>query len=223
MRGKLIVFEGIDACGKATQSDRLTRRRNARLWSFPTYETVTGQAILSNLQQLWAPSVKHNPENLSATLQFLDALVRQSLFAVNRHEHAGTIERSLAAGQDVVCDRYWPSGYVFGIADGLDGDWLIRIHERLPQPDCFLLLDISPEVSIQRRLERRDRYEKDDKAAIRRAMYLTLFKRQALRGEPWHIIDGSGTVEEVERSIWLKLADTFGVDFNSTNTNLAPL
>jgi len=233
-QGKLIVFEGDDAAGKRTQSERLTKRLNAVLYSFPVYETDTGQAIRSNLssQDKWLPASWRKGDQLKhgewePVHGQLDALVRQSLFAVNRHEHAGAIAKHLEGGRNVVCDRYWASGYVFGQCDGLDSGWLIRIHEMLPQPDVWLLLDIPPEESIKRRPERRDRYETDGRAVQRRQLYLKLFNERtsnmhkgacysamenakACHIDPrctcdvraWHTINGLGTVEEVEQRIW---------------------
>jgi dTMP kinase len=120
--------------------------------------------------------------------------------AANRYEVAGNINQLLDSGIHVVCDRFWMSGLVYGMADGLDRDWLLRVHESLPQPDLWILLDADPKVSIERRPERRDRYERDDKAELRRQLYLDEFRRRQETerlDRTWRIVDATGAVVEV--------------------------
>jgi thymidylate kinase len=80
----------------------------------------------------------------------------------------------------------------------------LRVHESLLQPDLWVLLDADPKVSIERRPERRDRYEKDDKAELRRQLYLEEFRkndRDVVPWTPWRIVDAVGTVDEVSARI----------------------
>lgn len=199
-RGKLVVLAGIDASGKATQAERLSKKLEAELFSFPNYKTETGQMILGHLTGAW-DVLGAGPEHSAGSRK--SALVRQTLFAINRHEVAGQIASHLANHRHVVCDRYYESGLVYGMADGLDEGWLWRIHERLPQPDCSILIDIPPEESIRRRPERRDDYEKRAGFMTKvREGYRGLFTQCAETGPGgWYIIDGMGTVEEVSERV----------------------
>lgn len=232
-RGLLIEVEGIDGAGKAKQADLLAKKIDALVFPFPNYKTETGQAILGNLQLKWeAAQISYRTvyrsfeaalggspaeEAVHAADPLLNAMVLQALQLANRYEIADEIYEQLESGRHVVLDRYWPSGYVYGVCDGLDATWLRRIHSSLPVPDVMFLLDVPPEESVRRRPERRDRYEKDGLMGRRREIYLSLWNEQMkpvhdftcpapedrcdCDTKTWRIIDGLGTPEEVHERI----------------------
>src|SRR5262249_43020871 len=95
MPGHLIAFEGLDQSGKQTQAERLVEALRANhhvvtLVSFPDYQTPIGREIGRALQG------EHE----------FPSDVMQLLYIANRYEHRPAIERSLADGAIVVCDRY---------------------------------------------------------------------------------------------------------------------
>ena len=150
MRGLLVVFEGLDQSGKQTQAERLRDRlvaagRTVRLLSFPSYDTHIGAEI--------GRALKGERDYAADTMQLL--------YVANRFEWKPEIERELAAGTVVVCDRYLASSVAYGEAFGLDGAWLADIQRYLPQPDLTVLLDIEPQVSASRKTADRDKYERD--------------------------------------------------------------
>jgi dTMP kinase len=174
MRGLLIAFEGLDQSGKQTQTERLRDRlveagRHVRVLSFPAYETPIGVEIRRALDgaREWA------------------ADVMQLLYIANRYEARTLIERDLAQGAILVCDRYMASSVAYGESQGLDPSWLREVQRHLPQPDLTFLLDIAPEVSAQRKATDRDKYERDRALLARvRESYL----RQA-RSAGWVRVD----------------------------------
>ena len=150
MRGLLIAFEGLDQSGKQTQAERLRDRlvdagRQVRLLSFPAYETHIGAEIRSALtgNREWP------------------ADVMQLLYIANRYEERPLIERELARGTILVCDRYTASSIAYGESQGLDASWLRDVQRHLPRPDITFLLDIAPAASAQRKTTDRDKYERD--------------------------------------------------------------
>jgi len=150
VRGLLVVFEGLDQSGKQTQAERLRDRltaagRSVRLLSFPSYETHIGAEI--------GRALKGERDYAADTMQLL--------YVANRFEWKPEIERELAKGTVVVCDRYLASSVAYGEAFGLDGAWLSEIQRYLPQPDLTVLLDIEPQVSASRKTADRDKYERD--------------------------------------------------------------
>jgi len=150
VRGLLVVFEGLDQSGKQTQPERLRDRltaagRSVRLLSFPSYETHIGAEI--------GRALKGERDYAADTMQLL--------YVANRFEWKPEIERELAEGTVVVCDRYLASSVAYGEAFGLDGAWLSEIQRYLPQPDLTVLLDIEPQVSASRKAADRDKYERD--------------------------------------------------------------
>lgn len=209
MRGKLVALEGIDASGKETQSDRLVKtlrtHRSASLFSFPNYNVPSGEAISDMLKGEWychdMLAVFHH--------SMWDSLVRQALFLMNKAEMAPVISKAIAAGGHVVCDRYWPSAVAYGVADGLNLQMMIDIHQFLPRADVMILLDVPVEESVRRRPIREDKYEKDlEKLKTIRQNYLDLFKHEEDHDThtTWAVLDGMGTIEEVEKRIQEEVA-----------------
>ncbi len=193
----LIVCEGVDAAGKATQSRALAQRLDAALFSFPRYGTPVGKAIKRHLHgEIQLCEVRHllDPGGQTGRTQHRealeDALVFQSLNLLDKSDAASEIRRLLLNGQHVVCDRWIPSSRCYGAADGLDPAWLERMHASLPQADLNIFLDITPEEALRRRPEARDRYERDrDKQAAVREQYKQLW---ASGGDKYVTVDGDG-------------------------------
>jgi dTMP kinase len=200
-----ICLEGVDASGKATQSKLLVQRLpNCKLFSFPDYSTPVGKLILAHLKN----EVALDTQGMMPTIDSYevgkaDALAFQCMQLANRMEHAVEISEHLYAHNgNVVADRYWPSGVVFGVADGLDNEYMHKLHQFLPQPDIFILVDIDLDHSIARRPERRDRYEKDHglmEMVI--AGYRALWRQHENDDTPWIIVDGRESVDEVHGNI----------------------
>jgi thymidylate kinase len=216
-----IAFEGGDAVGKATQSKMLAERYGARLFSFPNYNTETGRAILGHLKEEWVCAVEGAsdvegepaPQWQRAGAQ-LDMMAFQSLMASNRYEAADEIIRE-AQARHVVFDRYSLSGIVYGTVEGLDPDWLWRLHSSLPQPDAWILLDAPVDTGFARRPERRDRNERNrGKLYKLRNEYLRVFdeRRFTHPTQFWEIIDATRSREAVHADICARLRGHFGRD-----------
>ncbi len=146
----LIAIEGLDQSGKATQAQLLRDQlrqggTRARLVSFPDYGTSIGEEIARALQG----EREYGPE------------VMQLLYIANRYERKADLERWLDGGLAVVCDRYVASSVAYGEAQGLDVDWLTQTQRFLPVSDLTILLDIAPELALERKAKGRDRYERD--------------------------------------------------------------
>ena len=186
MRGLLIAFEGLDQSGKQTQAERLKaevekRGRTCVLLDFPSYATHIGREIDEALHG----GREYGPD------------VMQLLYVANRYEKKPLIERMLAAGTVVVCDRYLASSVAYGEAQGLDAAWLLEIQRYLPPPDLTILLDIAPETAAGRKTSNRDKYERDLALLSRvRESYL----RQAAGGG-WLRLDGDRAKEAVTADV----------------------
>jgi dTMP kinase len=150
VQGLLVVFEGLDQSGKQTQAERLFERltgagRTVRLLSFPSYTTALGAEIGRALHG----ERDYGPDTM------------QLLFVANRFEWKPEIERELARGTVILCDRYRASSIAYGEAFGLDPEWLAEIQRFLPQADLTVWLDVDPSVSATRKTANRDKYERD--------------------------------------------------------------
>jgi dTMP kinase len=186
MSGHVLAFEGLDQSGKQTQAERLAARlraegRGVEFLSFPEYPTAIGTEIGRALhgERDYAPD----------TLQLL--------YIANRYEFRPRMEQWLQSGAVVICDRYLASSVAYGEAQGLDPSWLLDVQRYLPQPALTLVLDIPPEVSLQRKAAARDKFERDLPLLSRvRASY----QRQA-QAPGWVLIDGQQTVDTVSSAV----------------------
>ena len=206
-RGMFVVLEGLDAAGKATQSKELVRNLGgAALFSFPDYESITGKAIKRHLLER-IQMVEHRTRDSSdmsvdgdpyTVKAEEDSLVFQCLMHANKSEAATPIRQRLADGIDVVADRWTPSAFAFGTADGLPERWLDETSLVLPQPDICIFIDVNPQEAQRRRPELRDRYEKDRvKQALVRANYEKLWAAKR-----WPVVDGHADIPTVTERIW---------------------
>jgi len=138
--GKIIVIEGLDKSGKTTQSNMLFKylhekqQGNVVLMSFPDYSTRIGKEIKAFLEG----SISYNNET------------KHILMAANRWEKKQDIENLLMSGKTIVMNRYYQSNLAYGLANGLDINWLKNLEKGLPKEDVTLILDIFPEISLQR-------------------------------------------------------------------------
>jgi len=165
-KGLLIEIEGVDACGKETQTRLLVRRLQEAGFppltlSFPNYQTKTGKQI----QQILKEPQKAQADPIASGLA--------ELFVQNFAEEKETIENALQKGKVVVLDRYTASNEAYQSAKFHHPHRARAIRQlirhlcfqkyRLPYPDIVLFLDLPPklcEILKQNRTER-DAYEKN--------------------------------------------------------------
>lgn len=196
-KGKLIVIEGIDHVGKTTLSRGLAEELKATWMNFPARSTFYGKLIDSWLRGLWeAKASTAFPE-----LDNVNAAVFQALQTCNRLECVPTIEHLLLTGENIICDRYWPSGVAYGCADGLDKRSMVTLHRTLPYPDLFILLDAPLDVIKSRAGAKLDRYESlpVEYHATVQTNYQLLFREQAASSPwVWTTVNAGGTIDEVQ-------------------------
>ena len=189
--GYLIVFEGLDQSGKQTQAELLRDRLKdegwkARLVSFPDYGTTIGEEIARALQGE----------------REYGADVMQLLYIANRYERKPDLQRWLAGGLVLVCDRYVASSIAYGEAQGLDPIWLLDAQKFLPAPSLTIMLDIAPETAVQRKAVDRDRYERD---LAMQARVRDSYRRQAAE-QDWVCLDGERPKEAVAADVFSAVA-----------------
>jgi dTMP kinase len=181
------VIDGIDQSGKKTQTELLVKRvrqegfRCTR-WAFPVYQTTLGKRLNAYL------GGKERP----------DPHVVHLLYAANKWEVAARIDDQLRQGCIVIANRYTPSNLAYGRAHGLPLDWLFMLEAGLPKPNKVIILDVSTDVSYERKKRGRDVHEEDLLFLERvRRSYIRIGKRYC-----WKIIDGAASSEEVNSRIW---------------------
>lgn len=184
-RGALIVFEGCDRSGKTTQVKRLVETLNktgctTEMMRFPDRSTGIGSVINSYL----------------TCSQELDDRAIHLLFSANRWETEKQIQRSLAAGTNIIIDRYAYSGVAFSAAKpGLSLDWCKQPDVGLPRPDLVVFMDVTEEVAKQRGGFGEERYEVAEFQRRVRQNY------KQLKDEIWVEVCADGSLEEVESNL----------------------
>ena len=189
-QGCFIAFEGGEACGQSTQAARLAEALGAVLTHEPG-----GTAIGARVRALV----------LDPATEGLADRAEALLMAADRAQHvAEVVAPALAAGRHVVTDRFAGSSIAYqGSGRGLPVEDVRRISEWATDgvwPDLVVLLEVPAEVAEARLGRSRDRMEAEP-AAFHRSV-LDGFRAQA-EAEPrrWAVVDGTGTVEEVEAAV----------------------
>lgn len=160
-RGLFITLEGIEGVGKSTAVARVATLLRAARRTVVTTREPGGTALGERIRELvLAPSA-------GAMVPLTELLL---MFAARAQHVAVVIEPALAAGSDVVCDRFTDASYAYqGAGRGIDRQ-LIAQAERLVhpdlQPDLTLLLDAPPAVGMARVHARgaADRFEQERSA-----------------------------------------------------------
>jgi dTMP kinase len=140
-----IVLEGIDGSGTTTQLDRLARHLEARgRRVHPTREPSAGP--VGRLLREILLGGHRRPDGAA-----VDGLAMALLFAADRRDHlTREIEPALAAGADVVSDRYLLSSLAYQ-AQEAERDWVAGLARDVRVPDLTLLLDVPIAVAAARR------------------------------------------------------------------------
>ncbi|MFH1841540.1 MAG: dTMP kinase, partial [Candidatus Nealsonbacteria bacterium] len=118
LKGKFIVFEGLDGSGQTTQANLLKdfleeKGKEVVLTKEPTKNSEAGRRIREILDEK----------------EKLDPIDLQRLFIQDRREHLDNlIIPSLKEGKTVISDRYFFSTIAFGASDGVDRNWLIEAN-----------------------------------------------------------------------------------------------
>jgi dTMP kinase len=190
--GRLIALEGIDGCGKSTQSGLLADRLGALL-TFEPGATRLGGLLRTLLLDPDQPPVGDRAEAL--------------LMAADRAQHVAEVIRpALDAGTWVVSDRYSASTLAYqGYGRGLDRselDLLIGWATGGLSPDLTVLIDVPVQLARARRGgDEEDRLELEGEPFQRRVAegYRRLAEEAAT---PWLVVDGTGPVDQVAAAVW---------------------
>ena len=201
MSGLFITFEGTEGCGKSTQikalAARLQQLGKPVLQTREPGGTSLGEAI-RNLLQHDTAGAQMTPE------------AELLLFAASRAQLTReTILPALAEGRIVLCDRFMDSTTVYqGVARQINHEavaGLNRFAVGNARPDLTFLIDIDPEVGMQRvRARSNDQLDRMEREAIEffqavRNGYLQLAESEP---ERFVVLDGAQPIDVLQETIW---------------------
>jgi len=201
MSGLFITFEGTEGGGKSTQIARLAGRLSARDFKVRLLREPGGTPIGEEIRH----TLKHSASNHAMTPEAELLLMNASRAQLVRE----VIRPALAAGEVVLCDRFYDSTVAYqGHGRQLDLPHVrsvIQFAVGETIPNLTLLLRVSIEVSEARRVTRgtaeRDRFEEADREFFRRVEqgYDAIARSEPRRVK---VIDASRDIEQVAGEIW---------------------
>ena len=206
-----IVIEGIDGTGKTTQLKLL------KGWIEKNY----CYSVHTTREPTDGPIGKLLKEALKGRVK-LDSICHALLFAADRIDHLDlVIESNLRRGILVLCDRYYLSSFAYQWRDMPDDlEWIESINMWARHPDLTILIDVPPEVCMERINQSRGQtelFEDIETLRVVRDNYLKLVDRRQSR-ESVEIIDGNRSASVIHGDVCKLVRDAMQ-DFVTVGTN----
>ncbi len=202
-QGRFITFEGTEGAGKTTQIELLTERLREAGQIVRAVREPGGTRVGEEIRH----TLKHSAKGEGMTPETELLLMNASRAQLVRE----IIRPALAAGEIVLCDRFYDSTVAYqGYGRRLDLKLVQSVIDFAvgdTRPDLTLLLQLSVTMSEDRRKRRqatdliRDRFEESDREFFERVErgFLAIAKAEPRRVK---VIDASASVQEVSAEIW---------------------
>jgi len=199
MRGLWITFEGIGGSGKSTQAKLLykwiLKQGLDAVFTREPGGTQVGEEIRRIVKEV--------------RVQKLEAFSELMLFEADRHETVQKIiNPSISSGKMVVSDRGIDGSIAYqGFGRGLDIDLidhLTTLAARNRKPDITYLIDIDPQITKRRVLQRND--DEEDQFDLEELKFQERVREGFLysaKREPQriHILNGTEKIEKLHQKI----------------------
>lgn len=199
--GALVVFEGIDGCGKSTQLRLLEAALQA-----------TGMEVYCTRQPT---SLYRDDPKVRAYLDRGHARISMHelclLAAKDRHRHLEEVVLpNLTRGCWVLCDRYTYSSYAYFRARGVELSFVRQANEGVRRPDVTVFLDISPEDARRRVLGREGTITKFEEKSLQ---FMSVVRDTFLecRDESFDVMDARQPPEMLHAAIVSSIERRLGV------------
>lgn len=195
-RGIFIAFEGIDGCGKSTATRVIAERIHA-----------SGRACMLTEEPTDGPVGRDIRAVLSGNAPMVAPFELQRLFVLDRKDHIEhVLLPALETGTSVVSDRYWLSTVAYGML-AESSERMIALHRDILgneflRPDRTILLDLEPEIALQRMERSRtslSHFEKLEKLSKIRENYRSLARMDI---GAITVIDATMPADAVADAIW---------------------
>lgn len=133
MRGKFIVFYGVNNLGKTTQAKMLVdflNKKNikAEYVKYPIYDMEPSGVYLNQILR-------------GGKRQEISEEELQMWFAVNRFQYEPILKSKLKQGISIIAEDYAGTGLAWGAAKGADLNWLKSINRKFLKEDLAVLFD----------------------------------------------------------------------------------
>ena len=184
----LVNLEGIDGCGKSTQSKLLREKLEGKGEKVIILKEPTKRP---HGQKLW--DVLHGKRK-ATNEEILE------LFVLDRIQHVEEkIQPALDDGTVILMDRYYYSSMAYQVAGGIDVEEIREKHAFAPKPDIVLIFDLPVSIALERVKGHSDadEFEKEEHLEKVRVAYLDLENDPLVR-----IVDATRTPEGIFGDVW---------------------
>ena len=196
MKGFFISFEGIDGCGKSTQINFLAKHFAKQKKSFVKTEEPGGTEGANEIRKIL---LRENNFQWSVESEAL-------LFMAARNDHIEkVIKPAIEDNKIVICDRFMDSTIVYqGMRSPQARKLGLMLFEQIGiNPDITFLIDMDPEVALNRALNRANNEDRFENYGINfqyqlRKNFLNIAHQHSERIK---IIDGNRSQENVAAQI----------------------
>ncbi len=206
MKSGFITLEGIDGCGKSSLTCMISKRLGEAGFRVELTAEPTGTWLGDAVRRSYTEDVSPYTEAF--------------LFLADRAQHTEWIRERMQEGKLVISDRYSDSTVAYQAAHlhqkfgGRPSEYiwyLMAVSEPVIQkPDLTLLLDVDPEISLKRLVERPglEKFETLGNLRLVRQNYLDI----ARISKHVKVIDASAGIADVEKSVSALLGKHFGIE-----------
>jgi dTMP kinase len=221
--GKLIVIEGTDGSGKATQSQRLLRR-------LEEHGILTAYVDFPQYGQKSAGMVEHYLNGKYGTAEEVNPKAASIFYAIDRYDASFGIRKSIGEGKVVISNRYVSAsmghqgGKIHDVTQRNEYlEWLESLEYEvfgIPRPDLTILLYVPYQISQQLVGNKGSReYIGGIKKDIHEANKEHMINAESAfleiaKNKEWTIIDCTRngkilTIEEIHNMIWNEVQKLF--------------
>lgn len=199
MTGKLIVFEGVEGCGKTSQMQLCQEWLQGLGVCVLVTREPGGTELGLHLRRLLLDKAEDKP---------IAELTELLLYAADRAQHVEQeLKPNLAAGKYILCDRYTDSttayqGYGRGLSMSLINQ-LNYIATSGLESDLTIWLDVDVEVGLARKRGNGDGFDRIEQEAIAFHRRVQKGYAQLAASHPSRIVrvDGNSSKEAVQQTI----------------------
>ena len=212
MAARFLVIEGVDGSGKTTQAEELLAWLRS-LGRDPVHlrepgSTQVGERLRALLLDAERDAVAPETEALL-------------FFAARRELLRQEVAPALAAGRDVLCERFTPSTLAYQGQDEAAAEFILALDELVvgaQQPDAVIILDLPVETSWQRTQSRAGQEALDGMEARGRAFLQKVregyLQYAAARPERSLLLDVDGLDRDtVQQQLRSRLQQHFPAEF----------
>ena len=204
-KGRFITLEGVEGVGKSTNLEVIREFLEAKEIEFIVTREPGGTPLAEEIRELLLANRDEKIHEISELLL---------VFAARSQHLEALIKPALERGVWVLCDRFTDATYAYqGGGRNLSKDTIAAL-ETLAQgelrPDLTLILDLDPEIGLQRASKRGalDRFEQEQVSFFHkvRATYLARAKAEPRR---CRVIDASAPIAQVKHQLIELLEEQF--------------